>query len=118
VAIVAHGLGQPEEGALVVAGLGVSETNPNALRAVLSGSSSLTANLTDGAMPEPPAPSVGSPGFRGWVIPVPPQGPKAIPGRLHASLTGGSSLTAAIDFTIDPDQLAYEFSVALLLDLV
>lgn len=118
-AIVAHGLGQPEQGAIVAGGLGATEVDPNALRAVLSGSGAILATLTDGATPEPPAPAgTGSPGFQGWVIPVPQQAPKAKPGHLVATLTGTSSLTASIDFTIDPDQLAYELSVALLLDLV
>lgn len=45
-AIVVRGLGLPEDGALVAGGLGVSESNPGAITATLSGSSSLTATLT------------------------------------------------------------------------
>lgn len=51
-AIVARGLGLPEDGALVVGGLGVSEADPNAMFATLGGSSSLAATLTAGAVQE------------------------------------------------------------------
>lgn len=115
-AIVAHGLGQPEDGALVALGFGIAGAEPNALRANLGGSSTVTARLEDGAAPA--AVAAGSPHFRGWVIPVLPTAEKPTVAPLAASLTGSSTLTARIDFTIDPDQLAYELTVALLLDLV
>jgi len=117
VAIVAHGLGQPEQGAIVALGLGATEVDPNALRATLSGSGAITADLTDGGAPAPVA--AGSPHFRtSWVTPVLPQAPEPIPGRLEATLTGSGHLAAVIDFGIDADALAYELSLALLLDLV
>lgn len=48
-AIVARGLGLPEDGALVVGGLGVSEADPNAMFATLAGASSVSASLTAAA---------------------------------------------------------------------
>ena len=48
-AIVVRGLGLPEDGALVVGGLGVSEADPNAMFATLAGSSSVSASLTAAA---------------------------------------------------------------------
>ncbi len=45
-AIVARGLGLPEDGSLVAAGLGTTEADPNAMVAALSGSGSITATLT------------------------------------------------------------------------
>ena len=45
-AIVARGLGQPEDGAIVVGGLGTVEVDPHAMSAVLSGTSSIVATLT------------------------------------------------------------------------
>lgn len=51
-AIVARGLGLPEDGALVVGGLGVSEADLNAMSATLAGSSSLTATLAADAVEE------------------------------------------------------------------
>lgn len=45
--IVTHGLGQPDEGAIVALGMGASEpAPPGAMSATLSGSGSLTAALT------------------------------------------------------------------------
>lgn len=45
--IVTHGLGQPDEGAIVTLGMGASEPAPlGAISATLSGSGSLTATLT------------------------------------------------------------------------
>ena len=51
-AIVARGLGLPEDGALVVGGLGVSEADLNAMFATLAGSSTLSATLTADAVQE------------------------------------------------------------------
>jgi len=48
-AIVVRGLGLPEDGALVVGGLGVSEADLNAMFATLAGSSSVSARLTAAA---------------------------------------------------------------------
>ena len=48
-AIVVRGLGLPEDGALVVGGLGVSEADLNAMFATLAGSSSVSASLTAAA---------------------------------------------------------------------
>lgn len=123
-AIVAHGLGQPEKGAIVAGGLGATETDPNALRAVLAGSALLMATLTATAV-VPPVPT-GTGGF--GRIPLPPlrrpqrtplfRPTPTIPGPLVAHLTGASHLTASLDYEIDVDALAYELSLALLLDLV
>lgn len=110
---VAGGLGLPEEGAVVVAGLGVSEVDANAMSATLAGAGTLVGTLTDGA-----AVTGGAPFASPWVIPYLPQPEKPRVGVLAAHLHGASSMTAAIDFAIDADQLAYELSVALLLDLV
>lgn len=45
--IVTHGLGQPDEGAIVALGMGASEpAPPGAMSATLSGSGALTAALT------------------------------------------------------------------------
>lgn len=52
-AIVARGLGQPEDGSLVAGGLGTTEPDLNAMVASLSGSGTITATLT--ASGEPPA---------------------------------------------------------------
>jgi hypothetical protein len=121
VAIVTGGLGQPEEGALVVGGLGATETDPNALRATLGGSCTIVAVLTDGGTPAPAPPRTGGGGYY-QPRPVPakkkPRKRKPIPANAAAHLHGTSNVYARIDFTIDPDQLAYELTVALLLDLV
>lgn len=45
-AIVARGLGLPDDGALVAGGLGTSDVDANAMAALLSGSSSLAATLS------------------------------------------------------------------------
>lgn len=120
-AIVTGGLGQPESGSIVAGGLGsTSETNPNAMQAALVGSSTITANLTaTGSTPEP-EPTTGSGGYV-RIASRPPRRtprPRAIPAPISAHLTGRGTLTGRIGFTIDPDQLAYELTVALLLDLV
>jgi len=117
VAIVAHGLGQPESGAIVVGGLGAAEADPNRLRATLVGSSAILATLTDGGAPA--APTTGG-GHHGYYYYTPPQilEPQQIPGRLVAHLHGDSHLTAHLDFTLDPEWLAAELATALLLDLV
>ncbi len=50
--IVTHGLGQPDEGAIVALGMGASEpAPPGAISATLSGSGAISATLTDGAAP-------------------------------------------------------------------
>ena len=116
-AIVAHGLGQPESGAIVAGGLGAAETDPNALRAHLSGSSSVLAVLSDGSAPVAP-PSTGGRTPYYYYTPPHPVEPQPIPGRLVAHLHGDSRLHAHLDFTLDPDWLAAELATALLLDLV
>lgn len=50
--IVTHGLGQPDEGAIVALGMGASEpAPPGAMSATLTGSGALTATISDGGTP-------------------------------------------------------------------
>lgn len=114
--IVVGGLGLPEEGALVAAGLGAAGAATDSLRARLAGSSDVTATLTDGAAPTP-APPAGAPGLGGWVLPIPYRRPTH-PAPIAAHLHGAGGLTASIDLALDPEWLAHELAVALLLDLV
>lgn len=118
-AIVAHGLGQPEDGALVAGGLGIAESDPNALRAVLSGSGTLTASLANGTpQPEPPRRSGQAARYRPFVYPKPAPSPAAIPAPMVAHLSGSSALQSSLNFVIDPDYVATELAQWLLLDLV
>jgi hypothetical protein len=121
VAVVVGGLGQPEKGAIVALGLGAAETDPNALRAILVGSCTITATLTDGSTPAPEQPTTGG-GGRYLSVQKPPRPfvivPIIVPAPMVAHLSGSSTLTARIDFEIDPDALARELALALLLDLV
>lgn len=121
-AIVTGGLGQPESGSIVAGGLGAAEVDPNRLRAVLVGSSSILANLTDGSAPAPEPEPTGGHKYRPYRYPQiildPPKAPEPIPGVLVAHLSGTSRLSGSLDFTIDADLLAYELAAALLLDLV
>jgi hypothetical protein len=122
VAVVVGGLGQPEKGAIVALGLGAAEANPNALRATLVGSCAITATLTDGSTPTPEQPTTSGGGGRYLSVPKPPRPftivPIIVPAPMVAHLSGSSRLTARIDFEIDPDALARELALALLLDLV
>lgn len=116
-AVVLGGLGQPERGSLAAFGLGAAESDPNAMRAALSGSCSITATLT-GVDNNEPATATGKPAFRSsWVRPI-PQYPRATPSALAAHLTGGSDVTASLDFTLDADWLLEQFAAALVLDIV
>lgn len=121
-AIVTGGLGQPESGAIVAGGLGTSETNPNAMRAVLAGTSTIAANLTAGGAPTPEPEPTGGHKYRPYRYPQiildPPKAPEPIPGVLVAHLSGTSRLSGSLDYEIDADLLAYELAAALLLDLV
>lgn len=113
-ALVTHGLGQPEDGALVALGLAVSEQVPGALVALLAGSSSVSATL-DSTTIAPEQPAGGFP--FGQVVVLPPYRP-AVVGDLVATLAGSSSVTASLDFAIDTDLLVAQLTDALLLDLV
>ena len=108
-AIVVRGLGLPEDGALVAGGLGVSESNPGAITATLSGSSSLTATLTAGDATPPPVPSGngGSHGARLY---------RRKPTAISARLVGSSSLRADLSFVANFDDSDIE--LLLMLELV
>lgn len=92
--IVANGLGQPEQGAIVAAGLGASEpAAPGAISAHLTGTASVTATLTAVG---------GSAGLRRsgrrritYTV--------ATPGYMHATLTATASVAADIEFTVNFD---------------
>lgn len=119
-AIVSGGLGLPEEGALVVAGLGATTTDTNAIAATLAGSSTLSASLTDGSTPTPP-PATGGGGV--WYPPS--RLPKrerpritAIPVDISAKLAGRGSLAADLTYEIDTGALLAEMASALLLELI
>jgi hypothetical protein len=100
VAIVARGLGQPEDGALVAAGLGTAEpAAPGAMAALIVGVGTVTATLVGdtGTPPEQPD--------RVGVFHARPQMPPLRPAPLHyitdtaAHLTGGASVTATLTAT-------------------
>lgn len=96
-AIVAHGFGTPEAGALVVLGLGATEADQNAIAAHLTGSASLSATLTvSSADAEQPAAGYE---WRPLTRPVPPR----IPWPITARLTGGSALAADLVGVFDFD---------------
>ena len=99
-AIAARGLGLPEDGALVVGGLGTVEVDANAMSATLNGASTLTATLTADAE-QPVTPPAGG----GNTMPSLsfPRKRKTIVGVMAATLNGTSTLAADIDFTIDFD---------------
>lgn len=105
-AIVVRGLGLPEDGALVVGGLGVSEADPNAMFATLAGSSSLSAALTaGGSTPTVAGGSISTrrPRHYGYATRPIFIVHKATRAPIKASLSGSSLLTADITFTIDFD---------------
>ncbi len=120
-AIVTGGLGQPESGAIVAGGLGTSQTDPNAMRATLAGSCTITANLTaTGSTPEP-EPTTGSGGRNRYLPSTKTLRPRiefVTAARITAHLSGTSHLTARLDYEIDPDVLVAELAQLLLLDLV
>jgi hypothetical protein len=73
----------------------------NALAATLNGSGTLTATLTDANAPEVPAGKPGGRRFWGASL-TPPPIPVTV-GHMSAVLVGTSALTADLDFTIDFD---------------
>jgi hypothetical protein len=119
-AIVSRGLGLPEDGAIVAAGLGVTEQVPGAMTATLAGVGTLTAALTYTGGAEP---DTGLSGPRTAVRIIPPKfkpprhrKPLVVVGHMTARLTGTGTLTAELGFEIrfrdqDLEQL-------LILDLV
>lgn len=135
-AIVSRGLGQPEAGAIVTAGLGVSETDPNALHAHIYGTSSVLADLTGTGgnelaatltgtstlTAELTAETVVSPGGggggggRSWPIPLKRPRPELRPAPLAAHLYGAATLTAELTFTVDFD--AIDIELLLLVDAI
>lgn len=93
--IVTGGLGLPEEGALVAAGLGVAEpAPPGAISAALTGGASITALLI--ANPTPPSRY----GSGGGVI---DRTPRPIVGVMAARITATAAVNAEITFSMDFD---------------
>lgn len=106
-AIVARGLGQPEDGALVAGGLGRSTggggATPGPMVAALVGTGTLTGELTatgsivggspGGALP---------PGYFQWPSQR-PQRPQTKPRQMVATLGGIGTLTGDLGFTVDFD---------------
>lgn len=115
--IVVGGLGLPEDGALVAAGLGASGAPVDTLRARLAGTSDVLATLSDGSEPTP---VTGGGGAFVVVSRIPRLQPRRgnVPAWAAARLSGSSSMTADIDFALDPDHLLADLAAALLLDLV
>lgn len=109
--IVAHGLGLPEEGALVAGGLGLTEQVAGAMSATLTGSGTLTATLTTTTTNTPPAdPQTGRPG--NWR----PKKKPAVTVELSARLGGRSTFAADLDVAVHMDDL--DFEQLLVLELV
>jgi hypothetical protein len=119
-AIVARGLGQPEDGALVAGGLGTSEPAPaGSISATIAGTSSLTAELTAATPSGAMAVAIAGTSSLTAVLtatgvqPGQPSGGNtspwlsfkrgAIAGEMSARLAGSSFLTADLDFSIDFD---------------
>lgn len=100
-AIVVRGLGLPEDGALVAGGLGVSESDPNAMAATITVVGLLSGSLTDGNTGLTVA--AGSPGGRPLFVLYPPKPPRVRPGLMAADLVVTSSLVADLDFLFDFD---------------
>lgn len=135
-AVVLGGYGQPEESPLVTGGLGLAgAAPPGALRATLRGEGSLAGTLTAGGSPTADMAATlagagalagtltdaNAPDTGGWgPLPQyrPPRRREPIPAHAAALLAGTSSLTADLDYAIDPDALLADLASALLLDLV
>lgn len=95
-AIVAHGFGTPEAGALVVLGLGAAEVDENAIAAHLTGTSTVTGTLTATTASDETG---GGYEWRPLTRPVPPR----IAWPITARLSGGSTLTADLVGVFDFD---------------
>lgn len=139
-AIVSRGLGQPEAGAIVTAGLGASETDPNAITAhlfgvgtltadltaasgdiaaTLAGTSSLAATLTSvGTATQSAGGKAKAKRVRGRTAEVWPERrpPKRRAGELAASLSGSSALVADLGFEFNPSDA--DFELLLMLEVV
>lgn len=120
-AIVARGLGLPEDGSIVAGGFGTVEVDANAMSATLTGVGVLTAELTANSANAMVATLTGSSTitaeltYTGTPTEVPSTGGgntmpslsfkkrKPRPGWIGAELAGTSTLTADIDFTINFD---------------
>lgn len=107
-AIVARGLGLPEDGALVVGGLGVSEADLNAMFATLAGSSTLTATLAAADVTPTPPPFANGGGSTGSLL--------LRRKNMSARLSGWSSLRADLTFSANFDDSDLE--LLLMLELV
>ena len=103
-AIVARGLGQPEDGSLVAGGLGTTEPDLNAMVASLSGSGTITATLTATTT------VVATGGHSGkWDgILQPPRRRQTVAAFMSADLHGSSRLHAEITFSANFDDLDFE----------
>lgn len=93
-AIVARGLGQPEAGAIVSDGLAATEpAAPGSISATLTGTSTLTADLTATGAVLPSGRFLAAP----WLL------ERKQVAAMSATLTGSSSLSAHLDFSTDFD---------------
>ena len=112
--IVTRGLGQPEDGALVALGLGLSTAvEPDGIMAcVAAGSGSMTCTLSTSTRTVGGAPSFGP------VVVIPPTRKPTTYADLAATITGSSSVSATLDYSLNVDLLVAQLTDALLLDLV
>lgn len=97
--IVSSGLGQPEQGALVAGGLGLSEpVAPGSISAALNGSATITATLTavSGAIRA----AGNRRNRRTYFTPT--------VANISAAITAGATLSADIEFTANFDDLDIE----------
>lgn len=104
-AIVARGLGLPEDGALVAGGFGTVEVDSNAMTAALTGSTATVVATLTAAGDTATVGVFGGAKFiepRHLVWPAVPKKPKqARP--ITATLTGSGRIVATLDYTIDFD---------------
>ena len=92
-AIVARGLGLPEDGAIVAGGFGTVEVDPNAMSATLTGSGTILATLS--VADTGPVYTLAGGARRQRFIPT--------RGEMAATLTAAITLTGDLDFTVNFD---------------
>lgn len=121
--LVARGLGQPQSGPLVAAGLGYSGTATTitaAMRATLSGSSQFSATASGAVVPVDMVATlsgtsqfsagIGGPAVIGgsaryWLAPAHPFRPWIIHAPMVATLSGHGTVTGHLDWRLDTDAL-------------